>query len=481
MDVLSFTTIILLLIIIVGTYLIFTNQIEGKMKIIIIIAVLLCFIYFIINIIIIKTTSPVDASIITYVPEIVTTTPAVVTTIPLNNETVPNDETVANDETVPINETVPLIDETSTLTVETAPLIDTTSPTFSLSTWIYINDWKPGVTKTIFSMTNDISYYTPKINLDSNKNELVITYYTKPSMNDNSNLDSLYTIQAALKRYKDAKKAYILASNKEKDIISPSSPELTEQALTELIAARANYDGGKTGSTFSQGSNIYQTIYVPSSRSQYTFRSAYIGECASNSDSIYSNLVINLSTIDMTTQLYIDTSNVFSLTFPVITQTPATNTIYKYDDFINIATGINYNTNNLNPIYYITNILNNYPNYATSALYTYVNNNIENSQAMWITGNLNEDYSLETIIIPQIRIQKWINIVINFGDNSVDSYLDGKLVDTRISTGSKQYVTTIPNNTRLNWGGFTGYISSYKYKPKILSPQNVLKMYNKGR
>ena len=226
MDVFSFTTIILLLIIIVGTYLIFTNQIEGKLKIIIIIVVLLCLIYFIINLIIIKTTSPVDASIITNVPEIDTTT----------------------------------------------PLIDTTSPTFSLTTWIYITDWKPGVTKTIFSMTNE---YTPKINLDSNINELVITYYTQSSISD--------------------------------------------------------------------------------------------------------------------------------------------------------------------------------------------------------------DFNLETIIIPQIRIQKWINIVINFGDNSVDSYLDGKLVDTRISTGSKQYVTTIPNNTRLNWGGFTGYISSYKYKPKVLSPQNVLKMYNKGR
>ena len=234
---LSFTTILLILFIIIGVYLIFTNRVEGRPKIIIIIAIIICLIFIIMNMSVFKksTSSPIDASIITYVP--------------------------------PINASIPLIGTP-------IPLIDTTSPTFSLSTWINITDWNPGVQKTVFSMTNSIiDNYTPKIELGLHKNELIITYYTKPS---------------------------------------------------------------------------------------------------------------------------------------------------------------------------------------------------------------SQNYSLETIIIPQIRIQKWIHIAISFGENSVDTYLDGKLVDSHVNTDNIQHVTIVPNDTRLNWGGFIGYISSYNYLPNFLTPQEVLALYIKG-
>lgn len=229
---LSFTTIILLLLITIGIYLSITNRVEGKTRIVIIIAVLICLIYVFMNITIFK---------------------------PKKNYSV----------------------DASTITTETN--IDTTSPVFSLSTWIYITDWKPGVIKTVFSMTNNDSEYTPKMVLGPHKNELIITYYIK------------------------------------------DSPEVK----------------------------------------------------------------------------------------------------YNRESFI-------------------------------------------------------EDNILETIIIPHIKIQKWMNFIISFGVNSVDIYLDGKLLDTHINNGNTPYVTNIPKDTTLNWGGFIGYISKYKYEPKIVLPQDAIEIYKKG-
>lgn len=447
MDLLSFKTIILLLFIIFGCYLIFTNQVEGKPKIILIIALVICVIYIFINLFIIKSTpSTVDASIITYVPTLDTS--------------------------------IPLIGKP-------VSLIDTTSPIFSLSMWIYITDWNPGSTKTVFSMTNTISEYTPKIILGPKKNELIITYYTKPASIENSNWNSQYNIEKALKRYQDAKKAYILASNDENITNNAgqrsSLSAMTAKALTELIESRKAYDGGSTGlytPDIDLEINKYQTLYGPSSFINGVFSSAYIGEMGSNNNSNYSQISLNISGISNETKLYSDI-NEANVRFPNNYQFLTVNTLYNYNDYVNIAAGFIYNNNN-SEINYIKNIINNYPKYKNSSLYNYVNLGIPHPQVTNNTGSLVEEYSLEKITIPQIRIQKWTHIVISFGDNSVDTYLDGKLVDSHISTGSIQHVTKVANDTTLNWGGFIGNISAYEYKPSFLSPQEVMKKFEKG-
>ena len=163
MDIFSFTTIILMLFIIIGGYLIFTNQVEGKPRIIIIVAVFICFIYIFMNLNMFKSytetkSSPMDASI-----------------------------------------------------VQTMQSVDTTSTSFSLSTWIYVTDWDNGSTKTIFSMTNPIvSTYSPKMILGPYNNELVITYYTSPTPAQNTNWKSMSNIKPALQRYKDARLLLVL-------------------------------------------------------------------------------------------------------------------------------------------------------------------------------------------------------------------------------------------------------------------------------
>ena len=63
---------------------------------------------------------------------------------------------------------------------------------------------------------------------------------------------------------------------------------------------------------------------------------------------------------------------------------------------------------------------------------------------------------------------------------SLDSYINGKLVDSHINNGSVQKVSETAKNTTLNWGGFTGYISSSRYYPYFLAPQEVWKIYTAG-
>jgi len=403
MDILSFTTIILILFIIVGTYILVTTQIEGKPKIIILFSIILCISYIFLNLnVFISTTPktpPVDAAVIINVPKIETPIPTSYVNLPESAE-----------------EPVPTI-----------PLIDTTSKTFSLSTWIYITDWKSGENKTIFSMTNDISDYTPKIILDNYKNELIITYYTIPTISQNIYWQVEKDLNNVLNEYKNAKIMYIEASNKVGDSTNtiPQSQLIsdTDIALTNLIETRKKYDGGQTGIT----SDLYQTIYTP-------------------------NVI--------TSKLNEDNTVSYDIISASVTENPINYDMYK---IINEPT---------------------YIDYYNSALYNYnritSNQTMSNPQVKWITGEISEDYSLETIKIPQIRIQKWMNIVISFGDNSVDTYLDGKLVDSHISTGRIQRVTSVENNTLLNWGGFTGLISSYNYIPKQLLPNDVLAIYKKG-
>ena len=94
--------------------------------------------------------------------------------------------------------------------------------------------------------------------------------------------------------------------------------------------------------------------------------------------------------------------------------------------------------------------------------------------------SLHENFSIDNI-----GIQKWINIVVCFGDNKIDTYINGKLEKSTV-TDTPQYVlsdeasslqpfTFTPNNST-----YTGYISNTRYYPKFLSPQEVWDLYKAG-
>lgn len=98
----------------------------------------------------------------------------------------------------------------------------------------------------------------------------------------------------------------------------------------------------------------------------------------------------------------------------------------------------------------------------------------------------------QVITIRNINTQKWVNVTCCFSDTNVDTYINGKLVDTtiptngfnrpmnlyfpNIKTGDKQLNFNICNNGT----GFSGFISNTYYYPTMLTPQEAWDIYKKG-
>ena len=130
MDFTSFTTIILVLFLIIGGYLVFTNQIEGRAKMILIVALLIVFIVIFINLPMFKSYSEFVSS--------------------------------------------PL-DATQPFTIPGTSYTNSTS--YSISSWIYINDWNThlGRKKVILQRINGTKP-NPSFALDEFENNLTIKF-----------------------------------------------------------------------------------------------------------------------------------------------------------------------------------------------------------------------------------------------------------------------------------------------------------------
>ena len=81
--------------------------------------------------------------------------------------------------------------------------------------------------------------------------------------------------------------------------------------------------------------------------------------------------------------------------------------------------------------------------------------------------------------VPNVPIQKWVNLLISVYGRSLDVYLDGKLVKTCVLPGIAQinnnanvYVT--PN------GGFSGWTAKFQYYPNSIDPQTAWNIYQQG-
>ena len=88
-----------------------------------------------------------------------------------------------------------------------------------------------------------------------------------------------------------------------------------------------------------------------------------------------------------------------------------------------------------------------------------------------------------TITINDISIQKWVNLVVCFETTKIDTYINGKLVNTTIPSNPQYKPTAIlPNvNPPFTFGnGFNGYLSNTRYYGRFLSPQEVWTIYSGG-
>jgi len=84
----------------------------------------------------------------------------------------------------------------------------------------------------------------------------------------------------------------------------------------------------------------------------------------------------------------------------------------------------------------------------------------------------------EDIIIENVNIQKWVNVVTTFNNRTLDVYINGKLVKSKpfnniIINGNnyEEDILITPN------GGFGGFVSKVQYFPYFITPAKAWSIY----
>jgi hypothetical protein len=87
--------------------------------------------------------------------------------------------------------------------------------------------------------------------------------------------------------------------------------------------------------------------------------------------------------------------------------------------------------------------------------------------------------STQTCNVPNVPIQRWVNLLISLYGRTLDVYLDGKLVKTcvlagiaKVNSDADVYVTPT--------GGFSGWTSKLQYFNKPTDPQTAWNIYRAG-
>jgi hypothetical protein len=86
---------------------------------------------------------------------------------------------------------------------------------------------------------------------------------------------------------------------------------------------------------------------------------------------------------------------------------------------------------------------------------------------------------VHTCEVPNVPIQKWVNLIVNVYGRSMDLYIDGKLVRTCLLPG----VASVNNSSNIYVtpaGGFSGWTSKFQYYPNPINPQQAWNIYTKG-
>jgi len=124
----------------------------------------------------------------------------------------------------------------------------------------------------------------------------------------------------------------------------------------------------------------------------------------------------------------------------------------------------------------------------TTALFNLYLDNAQNNLNLLING------TTAPCTIKNIKLQKWVNITISVYGNTVDMYLDGKLVRTCVLTavptalattdtlyvGGGYATQTTPPWSVLTDGDLRGYISNVVYKSDYFTPEEAWNIYSAG-
>ena len=81
--------------------------------------------------------------------------------------------------------------------------------------------------------------------------------------------------------------------------------------------------------------------------------------------------------------------------------------------------------------------------------------------------------------VNNIPIQKWCNIIVSTNNRAVDTYIDGKLVNTHVLKGVPKMDKEAPIYLTPD-GGFSGNTAKFRYYARSLSPREAYQIYKEG-
>lgn len=100
-----------------------------------------------------------------------------------------------------------------------------------------------------------------------------------------------------------------------------------------------------------------------------------------------------------------------------------------------------------------------------------------------LSGGGNDSENKECVI-KNIPLQKWTHIAVTTNNQSIDTYVDGKLVKTCLLKGSPQINEDAdikvcpPNGTSEK--GYDGFLAKLRYYSRTLNPREVYELYKEG-
>jgi hypothetical protein len=108
-------------------------------------------------------------------------------------------------------------------------------------------------------------------------------------------------------------------------------------------------------------------------------------------------------------------------------------------------------------------------------------NDLNVSLAVYPTTNTNGNTAptLHTCTISDVPIQKWTNVILTINNRALDLYLDGKLVRTCVMPGVPKNDPTA-NIILCPDGGFSGFISNFRYIANTVNPNEAYNIYKAG-
>lgn len=82
-------------------------------------------------------------------------------------------------------------------------------------------------------------------------------------------------------------------------------------------------------------------------------------------------------------------------------------------------------------------------------------------------------------VVNNVPLQKWTNLIVSAYNQTLDIYINGKLVKTQVLDGVPKLDTSTSVEVTPD-GGFSGWTSNIEYWDKALNPQEALNIYQSG-